>query len=81
MVLSTAGYLGRPSSSSWDEPALIVQATSVPMAVGPNRQAAIELLLESSEIDLIISDDGLQHWALDRQIEWIVLDQNRGFRE
>lgn len=48
------------------------------MAVGPNRQAAIELLLESSEIDLIISDDGLQHWALDRQIEWIVLDQNRG---
>ncbi|MGK3630009.1 tetraacyldisaccharide 4'-kinase, partial [Acinetobacter sp. A11] len=47
-------------------------------AVGPNRQAAIELLLESSEIDLIISDDGLQHWALDRQIEWIVLDQNRG---
>ncbi|MCG9515630.1 tetraacyldisaccharide 4'-kinase [Acinetobacter pittii] len=61
-----------------DEPALIVQATSVPMAVGPNRQAAIELLLKSSEIDLIISDDGLQHWALGRQIEWIVLDQNRG---
>jgi len=27
---------------------------------------------------LIISDDGLQHWALARQIEWIVLDQNRG---
>lgn len=69
---------GGQVAQAGDEPALIVQATSVPMAVGPNRQTAIELLLESSEIDLIISDDGLQHWALDRQIEWIVLDQNRG---
>lgn len=61
-----------------DEPALIVQSTHVPMAVGPNRQAAIELLLKKHDVDLIISDDGLQHWALARQIEWIVLDQNRG---
>ena len=61
-----------------DEPCLIVQATHVPMAVGPNRQAAIELLLKSTAIDLIMSDDGLQHWALARQLEWIVLDQNRG---
>lgn len=48
------------------------------MAVGPNRQSSIELLLQNYSLDLIISDDGLQHWALDRQIEWIVLDQNRG---
>ena len=61
-----------------DEPCLIVQSTHVPMAVGPNRQASIELLLKSEKLDLIISDDGLQHWALARQIEWIVLDQNRG---
>ncbi|ENX22758.1 tetraacyldisaccharide 4'-kinase [Acinetobacter vivianii] len=61
-----------------DEPCLIVQSTQVPMAVGPNRQAAIELLLQNQQLDLIISDDGLQHWALAREIEWIVLDQNRG---
>ncbi|RZF54775.1 tetraacyldisaccharide 4'-kinase [Acinetobacter halotolerans] len=62
-----------------DEPCLIVQSTDVPMAVGPNRQASIELLLQTvGDLDLIISDDGLQHWALGRQIEWIVLDQNRG---
>ncbi len=61
-----------------DEPCLIVQSTGVPMAVGSNRQQTIELLLEQHELDLIISDDGLQHWALARQIEWIVLDQNRG---
>ena len=61
-----------------DEPTLIVQSTNIPMAVGPNRQAAIELLLSEHTLDLIISDDGLQHWALARQIEWIVLDHNRG---
>lgn len=61
-----------------DEPTLIVQSTHVPMAVGPNRRESIELLLNSEQLDLIISDDGLQHWALARQIEWIVVDQNRG---
>lgn len=61
-----------------DEPCLIVQSTDVPMVVGPNRKASIELLLKNHQLDLIISDDGLQHWALDRQIEWIVLDYNRG---
>ena len=61
-----------------DEPCLIVQSTEVPMVVGSNRQASIELLLKHHDLDLIISDDGLQHWALNRQIEWIVLDKNRG---
>ncbi|RKG35766.1 tetraacyldisaccharide 4'-kinase [Acinetobacter guerrae] len=61
-----------------DEPCLIVQSTAVPMVVGPDRKAAIELLLSQHQLDLIISDDGLQHWALERQIEWIVLDLNRG---
>ena len=46
-----------------DEPTLIVQSTGVPMAVGPNRQKSIELLLEQHDLDLIISDDGLQHLA------------------
>lgn len=61
-----------------DEPLLIVQSTGVPMAVGPSRQKSIELLLSRHALDLIICDDGLQHWALERQLEWIVLDNNRG---
>ena len=61
-----------------DEPCLIVQSTCVPMVVGSNRQQSIEYLLSKHDLDLIISDDGLQHLALQRQIEWIVLDQNRG---
>ena len=61
-----------------DEPCLIVQSTGVPMVVGSNRQQSIEYLLSKHDLDLIVSDDGLQHLALQRQIEWIVLDQNRG---
>ncbi|MBS9780442.1 MAG: tetraacyldisaccharide 4'-kinase [Moraxellaceae bacterium] len=68
-----------------DEPYLIVQSTIhnkqiIPMAVCPNRQQAIELLLKSHvDIQLIISDDGLQHYQLQRDIEWIVVDKERGF--
>ncbi len=68
-----------------DEPCLIVQSTlknnqTIPMAVCPNRQQAIELLLKNYfDIQLIISDDGLQHYKLQRDIEWIVVDSQRGF--
>ena len=63
-----------------DEPCLIVNMTAVPMAVCPNRQQAIETLLVSyPDLQLIIADDGLQHYALQRDIEWIVVDVTRGF--
>lgn len=63
-----------------DEPCLIVQRTGVPMAVCPNRGEAIDLLLKQfPHIQLILSDDGLQHFALDRDENWIVVDADRGF--
>lgn len=63
-----------------DEPCLIVQRTGVPMAVCPNRGKAIDRLLnEFADIQLILSDDGLQHFALDRDENWIVVDADRGF--
>lgn len=62
-----------------DEPVLIVQRTEVPLAVSPNRQQSIELLLSQFELDLIITDDGLQHYALQRDIEWVVVDGVRRF--
>jgi tetraacyldisaccharide 4'-kinase len=62
-----------------DEPVLIMQQTHAPMAVGPSRKAAIELLMqEHPALDIILADDGLQHLALQRDIEWIVLDVDRG---
>lgn len=61
-------------SHSGDEPALIVKRTGVPMMVGPDRKAAIEALLAEHAIDVIISDDGLQHLALQRDIEICIID-------
>ena len=63
-----------------DEPCLIVQMTGAAMAVCPNRQQAITTLLNAApDVQLIIADDGLQHYALKRDIEWIVVDAARGF--
>ncbi|MGE6796204.1 tetraacyldisaccharide 4'-kinase [Psychrobacter okhotskensis] len=63
-----------------DEPCLIVNMTGVPMAVCPNRKQAITTLLGAHpDLQLIIADDGLQHYALQRDIEWIVVDAARGF--
>ena len=63
-----------PVEQSGDEPALIVKRTNVPMAVGPNRRANIELLMTNHKIDIVISDDGLQHLALQRDIEVCLVD-------
>lgn len=67
-----------------DEPLLIVQQTGVALSVGSNRQASIEHLIAYAEsnskpLDIILSDDGLQHLAMGRQLEWIVVDTDRGF--
>ena len=63
-----------------DEPSLIVTMTGAPMAVCPNRKQAITTLLNAHpKLQLIIADDGLQHYALQRDIEWIVVDTARGF--
>lgn len=67
-------------SEAGDEPCLIAAITGAPIAVCPNRKQAIEMLLTAHpDIQLIIADDGLQHLALCRDIEWIVVDAARGF--
>jgi tetraacyldisaccharide 4'-kinase len=61
-----------------DEPILIRQKTNCPVVIGRNRPAAAKHLLQlHPQVDIIISDDGLQHYAMDRDIE-IVLFDNRG---
>ncbi|OOF51802.1 tetraacyldisaccharide 4'-kinase [Rodentibacter genomosp. 1] len=61
-----------------DEPVLIAQRTGVPVVISANRRQAIELLLKHSNCDIIISDDGLQHYQLQRDIEIVVMDAERG---
>lgn len=66
-----------PVQFSGDEPALIVRRCKVPMVIGPDRQADILLLLEDSDVDIVISDDGLQHFAMARDIEICLHDATR----
>ncbi|HEX8956321.1 MAG TPA: tetraacyldisaccharide 4'-kinase, partial [Burkholderiaceae bacterium] len=61
-----------------DEPLLIAQHGDCPVVVGRRRAEAGRLLLERfPEVNVIVSDDGLQHYALRRDIE-IVLSDARG---
>ncbi len=59
-----------------DEPLLIARICQVPVAVASNRvQAAKALLAKHPECNLLVSDDGLQHFALGRDIEIVLFDE------
>ncbi len=60
-----------------DEPVMIARRSGCPMWVGPNRPETARALLQSTDCDIIISDDGLQHYALGRDIEIAVIDGKR----
>ncbi|KLU19574.1 tetraacyldisaccharide 4'-kinase, partial [Proteus mirabilis] len=62
-----------------DEPVLIHHRTGAPVAVAPNRRDAVKALLAQHELDVIITDDGLQHYALQRDYEIVVIDGQRRF--
>ena len=61
-----------------DEPLLIKQRLGVPVVVCPDRQRAVTDLIEGVDIDVVLSDDGLQHYAMLRDVEIAVLDAERG---
>ena len=69
---------GTPTAEAGDEPVLIHRRTGAPVAVAPKRAEAVQLLLEQ-EVDVIITDDGLQHYALARDLEIVVIDGMRRF--
>lgn len=85
------GYKGRaktwpqlvvPSSNPvlvGDEPVLIALKTGVPVCVGPDRVASAQKLIKEFNCDVIISDDGLAHYALAREEEIVLVDGLRQF--
>jgi tetraacyldisaccharide 4'-kinase len=62
-----------------DEPVLIARRAACPVVVGPRRVRAAKRLLAEHDCDVIICDDGLQHYALARDIEIAVVDGARRF--
>ncbi len=71
-ALDSPAYVG-------DEPYLLYQQSGVPVAVGSDRHAAMQRLLADYQLDLIISDDGLQNRHIKGDVEWLVVDGLRGF--
>jgi tetraacyldisaccharide 4'-kinase len=64
---------------SGDESLLIAKETLCPVVISRNRQEAAEYLLSiTPQLDVIISDDGLQHYQLYRSLEIVVVDNKRG---
>nr|WP_159464617.1 tetraacyldisaccharide 4'-kinase [Scandinavium goeteborgense] len=62
-----------------DEPVLIYQRTGAPVAVSPSRSDAVQALLAAHDLQIIITDDGLQHYRLARDVEIVVIDGVRRF--
>lgn len=61
-----------------DEPVLLAQRTASPVAAGPDRVAAAKFLLDRGKVDVLLADDGLQHYRLGRRFEIGVVDGRRG---
>ena len=57
-----------------DEPVLIAREAQVPVVVARKRAKAVDRLLQETEVNLVIADDGLQHLALGRVVEIAVID-------
>ena len=60
-----------------DEPVLLAQRSACPVVVDPDRVRAASMLVEDG-VDVIVADDGLQHYRLGRDYEICVLDGSRG---
>ncbi|MGI9302609.1 MAG: tetraacyldisaccharide 4'-kinase [Gammaproteobacteria bacterium] len=62
-----------------DEPVLIARRARCPLVVAPDRMQAVRQLLDRFDCDVVVSDDGLQHYALQRDIEILMVDGRRRF--
>jgi len=60
-----------------DEPVLIAKRTACIVVVDSNRARAVQMLVEDG-VNVIIADDGLQHYRLDRNYEICIIDGSRG---
>lgn len=71
---------GADPARSGDEPLLLARTTGLPVFVGRDRVAAARALLaRHPACDLVVSDDGLQHYRLARDFEIAVVDATRRF--
>lgn len=90
VAVISRGYGARPPARPWpvnaysdpvrcgDEPVVIAREAGVPVTIDPDRARALSWTLERDAPDLVISDDGLQHYGLPRTAELVVLNADIG---
>ncbi|MCP3999794.1 MAG: tetraacyldisaccharide 4'-kinase [Gammaproteobacteria bacterium] len=61
-----------------DEPLMLAQITACPVCICTDRVAAVEMIAQQG-VNVVITDDGLQHYRLRRSFEIVVVDGQRGF--
>ncbi|WP_404394844.1 tetraacyldisaccharide 4'-kinase [Pseudoalteromonas phenolica] len=62
-----------------DEPFLIYNRLQCPLVIGSDREASYKILKEKYKVDVIVSDDGMQHYKMPRAIEFCIIDSKRRF--
>ena len=80
--LSNSPYLVQVADSAQligDEAKLISQKVQAPLVIAPKRQEGVRLLTSEFQCDVILSDDGLQHYRMPRAMEIVMIDGQRGF--
>ena len=62
-----------------DEALMLAKSINVPIVVDPDRRRGLRALVAANTIDVVLSDDGLQHYQLERALEIVVVDGARLF--
>lgn len=87
--IASRGYGGHPPVTPWsvttdgdvaacgDEPVLLANRTGLPVVIDPDRAGACQCLIDQHGCNVIVTDDGLQHYRLQRDIEIVVVDGRR----
>lgn len=67
------------AADAGDESLMLARRTQCPVVIGADREADIQLLLERHKCNIILSDDGMQHYRMRRDVEIAVVDVKRKF--
>lgn len=76
--IPTSVYADSVAKDVGDEPVMLARRADCPMVVFSKRDEAVKYLLSTTDVNVIISDDGMQHYQLNRDIEVAMLDAKRG---
>ena len=76
LLLDASSQQVLTASDCGDEPWLIWRRTQVPIVIDPIRVRGGQAMIQQHpEVDILVCDDGLQHWALSRDLEIVVFDE------